>query len=169
MYLHFYFQLFNEIVPFENMDTKSKAAVYAVRAVILIEYGENLNYFKNACKYAYKACELDPDTSHWFHIYSLVLIAQRQFIHSQALYKTKNQLLYTNDECPTEKKINLAIQRAIIYSEEKCTYSVDSFLLTTLSQYLADEIQLALNGLQFLKTSNPKYVVRYFIYLFVIR
>lgn len=124
--------MFDEIVPFDNMDNKSKAAVHAIHAVILVEYSQNLNCFKNACEYAKRACELDPETSHWFHIYSLVLIAQRQSVHAHNLY-------------PTENEIQLAIQRAVMFSDEKSTCSINSLILTYLNQFVASNCQMALS------------------------
>lgn len=89
------------------MDAKSKAVVHAVRAASLIEYGGNTQYFKKACDIARKACDLDPNTSYWFYIYSLALTAQRHFVQS-------------HKSSPTENEIN-AIQHAIMLSDGKNT------------------------------------------------
>lgn len=113
------------------MDNKSKAAVHAIHAVILIEYSKSINCFKNASKYAKKACELDPETSHWFHIYTLVLIAQRQSVHTENL-------------CITEKEIHLAIQQAVMFSDGKNTCSINSLISTVLNKFVAIDYQKAL-------------------------
>lgn len=100
------FQLLDEIVSFNNsMDSKSKATVHAIHAAVLMEYGGNVHYFKKASKCISKACKLDPNTPHWFYIYSLTLTAERHALHS---YKS----------CPTEYEIN-AIQQAIMLSDGK--------------------------------------------------
>lgn len=89
------------------MDSKSRAAVYAVRAAIFNEYGGNASYYKKACSYAKKACDLDPNSSYWFYIYSLTLTAQRHF-------------LLTRKSKPNENEIN-SIQQAILLSDGKNT------------------------------------------------
>ncbi|KAL4120061.1 hypothetical protein QTP88_012804 [Uroleucon formosanum] len=150
--------LLKEIVPFDNMDNKSKAAVYTIRAVILVEYGRSLECFKNASKYAKEACTLDPKTSHWFHIYSLVLIAQRQFVYTHELYSTERLLLQKNGLCPTENEINLAIQQAISSSNGKNTYSVNLLVLTSLNELLKNELQVEQNGLPVFKTDDSEYI-----------
>lgn len=161
IYFYVYFQLFNEIVPFDNMDNKSKAAVYAIRAALLTEYGKSLECFKNASKYAKKACELDPKTSYWLHIYLLVLTAQRQFVYTHELYSTEIKLLQKNNLCPTENEINLAIQRAVNFSDAKNTSSVNLLVISTLNELLANEFQVAQNGLPVFKTVNSEYTVRF--------
>jgi len=167
IYFYIYFQLFKEIVPFDNMNNKSKAALFAIRASILIEYGRSLECFKNASKYAKEACELDPKTSHWFHIYSLVLTAQRQFVYTHELYSTETLLLQKNMLCPTENEINLAIQRAVSSSDGKNTYSVNLLVLTSLNELLANEFQVAQKGLPIFKADDSEYIVRFhFIFLF---
>lgn len=98
----------NDISSFANMDSKSRATIFAIRAAVLTEYGDNLVYLKKACECGKKACELDPNTPHWFYIYSLALTAQRRFIN-------------TRKSCPTEFEIN-AIQQAILLSDGKNTY-----------------------------------------------
>lgn len=99
--------LLDDIIPLSNMDSKSRATVYAVRAAVFTEYGGSPHIFKKACNSAKKACDLDPNTSHWFYIYSLALTTQRQFLHS---HKSN----------PTENEIN-AIQQAIMLSDGKNT------------------------------------------------
>lgn len=84
------------------MESKPRAAVHAVRAAILKEYGRSTSYLKKASECAKKACDLDPKTSYWFYTYSLVLTAQRHF-------------LLTHKSCPTEDEIT-AIQEAILLS-----------------------------------------------------
>jgi len=147
------------------MDKKSKAAVYAIRAAILIEYGKSLKCFKNASKYAKEACELDPETSHWFQIYSLVLTTQRQFVYTHKVYSTERLLLQKNAFCPTENEINLAIQRAVSSSARKNTYSVNLLVLTSLNELLANEFQVAQNGFPVSKTDNSEYIVRFYYIL----
>lgn len=147
------------------MNNKSKAALFAIRAAILIEYGKSLECFKNASKYAKEACELDPKTSHWFHIYSLVLTAQRQFVYTHELYSTERLLLQKNMLCPTENEINLVIQRAVSSSDGKNTYSVNLLILTSLNELLANEFQVTQKGLPVFDDSE--YIVRfYFNFLF---
>lgn len=97
-----------DIESFANMNSRSKATVYAVRAAVLTEYGGNVKYFKKACECAKKACEIDPITPHWFYIYSRALTAQRHYLCS---YKSS----------PTENEIN-AIQQAIMLSDGKNTF-----------------------------------------------
>lgn len=141
-----FFQLLNEIVPFDDMENTSKAVIHAVRAIILIEYGENLDYFKNACQYAKKSCELDPKTSYWFHIYSFVLMAKRQFIN---IHKIK----YTTEKLRTiENEIHLAIQRAVTILDIKRTLPINSLF----SQFLRKVNELPVLK----KNDNLKYNVR---------
>lgn len=87
------------------MDSKSRAAVYAVHAAILNEYDGNPTFL--APYYAKKACDLDPNTSYWFYIFSITLTAQRQYLQTR---KSK----------PTEYELN-AIQQAILLSHAKNT------------------------------------------------
>lgn len=89
------------------MDPKSRAAVHAVRAVVLNEYGGNPVYLKKAIDCAKKACDLDPNTSYWFYVYSLALTAHRHF-------------LLTRKSKPNENEIN-SIQQAILLSDGKNT------------------------------------------------
>jgi len=147
------------------MDNKSKAAVHIIRAAILVEYGRSLECFKNASKYAKEACELDPKTSHWFHIYSLVLTAQRQFVYRHKLYSTERLLLQKNALCPTENEVNSAIQQAISSSDGKNTYSVNLLVLTSLNELLENEFQVAQNGLPVFKTDDSEYIVRFYFEL----
>jgi len=74
------------------MDSKSRAAVHAIRATVLIEYGGNVIYLKKACEVAKKACDLDPKTSYWFYIHSLALQAQRKFLLSPKSIPTENEM-----------------------------------------------------------------------------
>lgn len=136
------------------MDDKSKAAVHAIHAVILFEYGENIDSFLNACKYGNKAIELDQKSSHWIHIKSLVLVAQKHYTLKQKL-KTKNNEL--------ENEINLAIRLAVISSDGKCTRSVTSLALTALNQFLANGFQKTY-ALPLLKTDNSKYKVSIIVF-----
>jgi len=87
------------------MDSKSRASVYAIRAAVLIEYGENLVYLSKACDMAEKACDLDPKTSHWYYIHSLALTALRQ-------------LSLTQKSIPADDEIS-AIHQAIVLSNGK--------------------------------------------------
>lgn len=132
------------------MDNKSKAALYAVRAAILIEYGEHLDCFENACVYAKKACLLDPQTSEWFHIYLFVLIAQRQFFLTLEYTKDKLSLL-TNKSYLAENEIILAIQKAVTSSSIKSTCYVNSLVLTGLNQFSTNEFQLESDEVPVLK------------------
>ncbi|XP_027854457.1 uncharacterized protein LOC114133034 [Aphis gossypii] len=94
--------LLDDIVLLAVMDSKSRAAIHAIRAAVLIEYG-NPSYLKKACETAKKACDLDPKISHWFYIHSLALTAQRQFLQS---YKS----------VPTENEINAINQANILFN-----------------------------------------------------
>lgn len=85
------------------MDTQSKAAVYAVRAATLTQFGVNGKILKKACEFAQKACVIDPITPYWFYNYSLALNAERHYLHTFRSY-------------PTENEIN-AIQQAIMLSD----------------------------------------------------
>lgn len=83
--------LLDDIIPLAKMDSKSKATVHAVRAAVFIEYGGNAHVFKRACNSAKRACDLDPNTSQWFYIYSLALTTQRQFLQSHKSNPTDNE------------------------------------------------------------------------------
>lgn len=87
------------------MNSKPRAAVHAVRAAILTEYGGELTSFIKACESAKKACDLDPKTAYWFYIYSLSLTTRRHFLHSCR-------------SGPAENEVNM-IQQAVMLSEEK--------------------------------------------------
>lgn len=114
------FQLLNEIVPFNDMRNTSKAVVHAIRAIVLIEYGESLDDFKIACQFAKKSCELDTKTSYWFHIYSLVLMAKRQFI-------SNNKIKYPAEKLHSiENEIQMAIQQAVMIFDEKHTRPINT-------------------------------------------
>lgn len=103
-----FFQLLDDISSFANMDSKSRATVHAIRAAVLTEYGEDINYLKKACEFGKKACELDPNNPHWFYIHSLALMAERRF-------------LCTYKSCPSKFEIS-AIQQAILLSDGKNVY-----------------------------------------------
>lgn len=147
------------------MDNKSKAAVHAIHAAILIEYGENLNCYKNACKYVKKAFELDSKTSHWSHVYALVLITQREFLRSHNLYVVEKPLLKTNEMCLTKNVIDLAIQKAIMSSNDDSISSLSSLILTVLNQFMTNKFKMELNGLSGFKTVNLKSMVRFYFIL----
>lgn len=88
------------------MNSKSKAAVYAVRAAFCIEIGGK--ELENVVEYAKRACDLDPDTAEWHYFHSLAMTAQRQYLH-------------TNKSCPTDAEFD-AIQHAIILANEPNAY-----------------------------------------------
>ncbi|XP_050434711.1 uncharacterized protein LOC126841936 [Adelges cooleyi] len=121
--------LLDDIVPFPSLTCKPRAAVHAARAAVLIEYGGNSGYFKKANECAKKACDLDPTSSYWFYLYSIVMSAQRQFLQS---FKS----------CPTEKE-KTAIQNAIMLSDGKNTkYNFHRMVLdreTIVSEFHADK------------------------------
>lgn len=94
------------ITPFNSMDAKSRAAIYAIRAAICVEIGGKSS--KNAVHYAQKACDLDSDTAYWKYFHSVALTAQRQYIS-------------TCKSCPTESEFD-AIQYAIILVNEPNPY-----------------------------------------------
>ncbi|XP_026806570.1 uncharacterized protein LOC113549459 [Rhopalosiphum maidis] len=95
--------LLDDIIPLAYMDSKSKATVHAVRAAVFTEYGGSPHVFKRACSSAKRACDLDPNTSQWFYIYSLALTTQRQFLQS-------------HKSTPTDNEKN-AVQKAIMLSD----------------------------------------------------
>lgn len=104
------------------MDPKSRAAVHAVRAAVLTEYGGDAKYLKKACECAKKSCELDPNTSHWFYIYSLALTAQRQFLQSFKSSPTENEknaicqaILLSNGKSATFKFHEMILNRDTIF------------------------------------------------------
>lgn len=88
------------------MNSKSKAAVYAIRATFCMEIGGK--ELENVVQYAKEACDLDPDTPQWHYFHSLAMTAQRQYLH-------------TNKSCPTETEFD-AIQHAIILANEPNAY-----------------------------------------------
>lgn len=146
------------------MDNKSKAAVHAIHAAILIEYGDNSNYYKKACKYAKKAYELDSKTSHWFHVYALTLIIQREFLHSHNLYAFEKPLLNINEMCQTKNEINLAIQKAVMSSNDDSICSLNSLVLTVLNQFMTNKFKMELDGLYGFKTVNSIDMVRFYFF-----
>lgn len=88
------------------MDSKSRAAVYAIHSAVCTEIGGKA--LQNAVKFAKKACDLDSDTAYWFYFHSVAMTAQRQYQNS---YKS----------CPTESEFD-AIQHAVILSSEPNPY-----------------------------------------------
>lgn len=102
------------------MDPKSRASVHAIRAIVLIEYGGNALYFKKACDCAKKACDLDPNTPHWFYIYSLVLTAQRHFLHSIKSNPSEIEII------AIQKAIELSDGRNTFYNYHRMTLDKDS-------------------------------------------
>lgn len=141
------------------MDNISKAAVHAIHAIILIEFAENLDSFKDACKYADKACTLDPKTYYWYHIYSLVLIAQKHFEIHQSGHSTDKL-------CKIEKEIRLSIRRAIVITlDVRHIYPVYLILITTLNKFLAFKFQTELKELcdSKLPVDSNNNNVRYFL------
>lgn len=96
-------QLLETIIPFSKLKHKSKSAVYAIEAAVLIEYGGNKDYFQKAVECAQNACDLYPSNSYWFYLYALILKTQRHFLQT---YKS----------CPTVDEKN-AIELSIILSD----------------------------------------------------
>lgn len=90
------------------MSYNSKAAVHAIQAAVLVEYGNNEDCFKKAVECVNLACDLDPTISYWFYLHSLVLTAQRRF-------------LLTYKSCPTENEKS-TIQQAILLSNVQNMY-----------------------------------------------
>lgn len=95
-------------MPFSDISYHSKAAVYAIQAAVLIEYGFNEDCFKKAAECVNIACDLDPNVPYWFYLHSLVLRAHRLF-------------LLTNKSCPTEDE-RRTIQQAILLSNVQNIY-----------------------------------------------
>lgn len=91
------------IKPFSKMKPKSKAAIYATEAAVLIEYGGNKDYFERAEECSQKACNLNPSNSYWFYLHAIVLRTRRHFLQS---FKS----------CPTDNEIN-AIEQSIMLSD----------------------------------------------------
>lgn len=88
------------------MDSKSRAAVYAVHAAVCTEIGGKA--LQNAVISAKKACDLDSDINYWHYFYSVAMTAQRQYQNS-------------NKSCPTEAEFD-AVQHAVILSSEPNPY-----------------------------------------------
>lgn len=123
------------------MNNKLKAAVNTIHAAILMEYGNG----QEDHKYAKLACSLDPDSSHWWHIYACVL-AKGQVLSRKNL-SLKNETIKT-------------VKRAVLTSDITNISSVDSFVLTTLNQVMTNERRTSV----FESINNSKYSVRlYFI------
>jgi len=100
------FQLFEMITRFNNLDSKSRAAINAIRAAVCIDIGGQS--LQNVVQYAKTACELDPDTVQWNYFLSVAMTAQRQFLN-------------TNISCPTNEEFD-SIQQAVILSNEPNPY-----------------------------------------------
>ncbi|XP_026823304.1 uncharacterized protein LOC113561210 [Rhopalosiphum maidis] len=99
-------QLFEMITRFNNLDSKSRAAINALHAAVCIEIGGKS--LQNVVQYAKTACELDPDTVQWNYFLSVAMTAQRQYLN-------------TNISCPTNTEFD-SIQQAIILSNEPNPY-----------------------------------------------
>jgi hypothetical protein len=100
------FQLFEMITRFNNLDSKSRAAINALHAAVCIEIGGKS--LQNVVQYAKTACELDPDTVQWNYFLSVAMTAQRQYLN-------------TNISCPSNTEFD-SIQQAIILSNEPNPY-----------------------------------------------
>lgn len=100
------------------MDSKSRATIHAIRAAVLIEYG-NPSYLKKACETAKKACDLDSKTSHWFYIHSLALTAQRQFLLSYKSVPAENEINAITQANILSKGINVLFkyQEIVLFKE----------------------------------------------------
>lgn len=123
------------------MNDKLKAAVLTIHAAILMEYGINEEYYK----YAKIACNLDPNTSQWWHIYACLL--------------TKKQFLFRK-QLNLNTEIIKTVKRAVMMSKQINTSSVDSFILTTLNEVVENELQISV----FESINHSEYTVRlYFI------
>lgn len=90
------------IIPFSDLNNESKAAVYAIKAAVLIEYGDNEDDFEKAVKCTTIACDFNPTGAYWYYFHSLAQTAHRN--HKQ-----------TSHSCPSKNEMN-AIQRAIFLS-----------------------------------------------------
>ncbi|XP_027838354.2 uncharacterized protein LOC114120598 [Aphis gossypii] len=99
-------QLFEMITRFNNLDSKSRAAINAIRTAVCIDIGGQS--LQNVVQYAKTACELDPDTMQWNYFLSIAMTAQRQYLN-------------TNISCPTNEEFD-SIQQAIILSNEPNPY-----------------------------------------------
>jgi len=94
------------ITRFYSLNSKSRAAVNALRAAVCLEIGGKS--LQNIVQYAKTACELDPDTVQWKYYLSIAMTAQRQYLN-------------TNISCPAEDEFD-SIQQAIILSNEPNPY-----------------------------------------------
>lgn len=99
------------------MESKSRAAVHAIRAAILIEYGRSKTHFKKACEVAKKACDLDAKNSYWFYIHSLALTAQRYF-------------LLTYKSVPAENEINAINQANSLSNGKNALFNYHKMILS---------------------------------------
>lgn len=106
------------------MDSKSRASIHAIRAAVLTEYGGNALYLKKACDCAKKACDLDPNTSHWFYVHSVVLTAQRHFLHSIKSIPSENEI------DTIQQAIELSDGRNALYKYHKMTLDKDIMIYT---------------------------------------
>lgn len=97
-----------DFIPFSDISYHSKAAIHAIQAAVLIEYGYNEDCFKKAVECVKVACDLAPNVPYWFYLQSLVLRAYRQF-------------LLTYKSCPTENERS-TIQQAILLSNVQNIY-----------------------------------------------
>ncbi|XP_050544978.1 uncharacterized protein LOC126907616 isoform X2 [Daktulosphaira vitifoliae] len=93
----------DDISVFGIIPDKPRAAVYAIKAAVYLEYATNSKSFKKANEYVKKACDLNPTCSYWFYLLSIILTVERQFLH-------------TNKSRPSEEEKN-AIQNAILLSD----------------------------------------------------
>ncbi|XP_025200273.1 uncharacterized protein LOC112598130 [Melanaphis sacchari] len=99
-------QLFEMITKFNDLDSKSRAAINALHAAICIDIGGKS--LQNVVQYAKTACELDPDNVQWNYFLSIAMTAQRQYLN-------------TNISCPTDDEFD-SIQQAVILSNEPNPY-----------------------------------------------
>lgn len=90
------------IIPFYDLNHESKAAVYAIKAAVLIEYGDNEDDLKKAVECTTRACDFNPTGAYWFYFHSL----------AQTAYRNHKQ---TSHSCPSNNEMN-AIQQAIFLS-----------------------------------------------------
>lgn len=59
-------QIFNDVIPFKELNNENAAAVFGIRSAISMEYGLYGN--KLALNYAKKANEMDPSNSYWLFL-----------------------------------------------------------------------------------------------------
>lgn len=90
------------IIPFSDLNHESKAAVYAIKAAVLIEYGDDEDDFEKAVKCTTLACDFNPTGAYWFYFHSLAQTACRN--HKRASHS-----------CPSKNEMD-AIQQAIFLS-----------------------------------------------------